>query len=559
MGKKSRRRNNRPSALNDGDMPNIAAGYRAHARQMMSQGFDESCAKMNEISSMSLEKQKQEIRRTLVTIGTDCDMNDRDPFGDGDQSHITSLKKRDTAREVYSIGGDIHGHGENNAFSKFAFDCIFGQVEAVNAMILQVVNSVPKPWSRSNYVNALLEKRETSMRLSPLLLIVSAGKNAVGVAQKNLVEIAHLLLKYGARPDAKDVLGKTVCHYGAGAFATSMTLEVVDMCIHAARTSYLYGEVIELFDLKSAKDLNGLKGVVGGFDSKTKRRSVFLEETNREVWVKPDNMRLPSSQSQPEVIMLADVQDRLGSVSLHEVVMNDRMDVAEFLLQTHKTSIHTLDLDDISPLKMSTGGGVLASSVCKLVIKIAQKEGSESRKAKKKQNKQVCANCKKDLGESGEEFECAACHSVTYCGKECQREHWNNGHKKECKNLKLLHTGVKVPPPPSGMTYASFSMLSGASHTKGGYQKPRNVDVNEKFVVKVQAPGGSVPILVYDETRYCEFAIHSGTPGFQEILTETRKELTWSGKKTFMKASFDESGEITIYPATAGVKAKYSW
>lgn len=505
---------------------------------------------------------KQEIRKALTNIGTDCELNDQDTFGNGDQSQITSSEKRDIARELYSIGGDIHGHGENNAFSTFAFNCLFGKAKAVQDMILKVTNNVQQPWSLSKEVKSLLERRETSMRLSPLLMIVSAGKNLsvggdVGDGVLQHVEVAHLLLKYGASPDAKDVLGKTVCHYGAGAFATSMTLEVVDMCINAAQTSYLYGKTVELCDLKKAKDLNGLKGIVGGFDSKTKRRSVILMDTNREVWVKPDNMRRPAPESPPEVTMLADVQDRLGSVSLHEVIMNDRLDVAKFLLHTHKTSIRTFDLDDMSPLKMSTGGGVMKSDVCKLVLEVAQKEGSASRKAKK-QNEQICANCMKDL--SNESInKCAACDSVAYCGKECQREHWSNGHKKECKKLASFHAGVKVPPPSDGMYHATMSLVSGASYSKGSYRRPASVGINEKFVVKIQANGEMCPILVYDETRTCEFNINPQSPGFQEILTETRKEMTWDGRKTFMKASFDESDVCTIYPATAGVKAKYSW
>lgn len=563
MGKKSRRKNDTSSSSFGGDKTNIAAGYRARSRQMMKQGSDECYIKMDQICSLSLEEQKQEIRKVLTDIGTDCDMNDQDQFGDGDQSQIMSVEKRDIARELYSIGGDIHGHGENQSFSSFACNCLIGNAKALNAMILKVVKDAQQPWSRSKELKRLLEKRETSMRLSPLLMIVSAGKNmsvggATGGDILQHVEVAHLLLKYGASPDAKDVLGKTVCHYGAGAFATRMTLEVADMCISAAKTSYLYGKVIELFDLKKAKDLNGLKGVVGGFDSKTKRRSVILVETSREVWVKPANVRLLSPESPPEVTMLADVQDRLGSVSLHEVVMNDRLDVAKFLLQTHETSIRTFDLDNISPLKMSTGGGMMASDVCKLIAEVAQKEGSKSRKAKKKQSEQICANCKKDLGKEGGK-KCSACVTVAYCGKECQKEHWNNGHKQECKKIASLYAGVKVCPPPTDMSYATLSLVSGSSFSKGSYRRPPSIGINEKFVVKIQANGDRCPILVYDESRRCEFDIKPQSPGFQEILTETQKEMTWDGRKTFMKASFDEADMCTIYPATAGVKAKYSW
>ena len=55
----------------------------------------------------------------------------------------------------------------------------------------------------------------------------------------NHQEVAKILLKHGASPTANDVLGKTVAHYGAGVFATDMTLQVVDMCIQAAQTAQL--------------------------------------------------------------------------------------------------------------------------------------------------------------------------------------------------------------------------------------------------------------------------------------------------------------------------------
>ena len=32
--------------------------------------------------------------------------------------------------------------------------------------------------------------------------------------------------------------------------------------------------------------------------------------------------------------------------------------------------------------------------------------------------------------------QCGACHSVVYCSKACQKEHWKSTHKQECKQLK---------------------------------------------------------------------------------------------------------------------------
>ena len=154
----------------------------------------------------------------------------------------------------------------------------------------------------------------------------------------NHEEVAKILLKYGASPTAKDVLGKTVAHYGAGAFATDMTLKVVDMCIRAAQTAHLYGKDVKLHGLNKI-EMNGLQGVAGGFDPDSGRRLIFLADLGKEVWVKPENVQLlvpePPESAQNSSITLTDIQDRLGSVSLHEVVMQNRKHTAEFLLIKH--------------------------------------------------------------------------------------------------------------------------------------------------------------------------------------------------------------------------------
>ncbi|KAJ7253050.1 hypothetical protein B0H12DRAFT_1117197 [Mycena haematopus] len=41
---------------------------------------------------------------------------------------------------------------------------------------------------------------------------------------------------------------------------------------------------------------------------------------------------------------------------------------------------------------------------------------------------------------------CSGCFTVSYCGSECQKEHWKNGHKVECKTLKHLRAEGKAPP-----------------------------------------------------------------------------------------------------------------
>ncbi|KAL7478709.1 hypothetical protein ACHAW6_004458 [Cyclotella cf. meneghiniana] len=515
---------------------------------------------MANFDSLTLQQQKEAIRNALIDMGTNVAQNDADPTGNGDQTLIESSEHRDIARELYAIGGDIHAHFITNSLSPFAMNCVLGLADNVHKTLKDLTQVESQPFAKSESLLVLLETRETSLRLSPLLFIVSAGKNLASSPEtKKHQDTAKILLKYGANPLAKDVLGKTVCHYGAGAMANQMTLDVVDMCISAAKSHFLYGRDIELHGLKTA-EMNGKMGVAGGFDCDSGRRSVLLKEEKREVWIKPENIRLlDANETQPTSVSLPDIQDRFGSVSLHEVVMRDRSDVASFLLQKHHTSIHSTDADGISPVGMASGHGQSAwPNVAPLIMEAARKEASQSRKAKK-QSESTCENCQVIV--TGKLQQCSRCKSVVYCGRDCQVAHWKN-HKIVCKDLAALSMGINLGLGSGlkdvGMHHSTFS-FSKNKQLSGTYQNPKGVEVGEKFVVKVQGNTMMSPLLIYDKTRTCEFSLYPDEPGFSQILGEVQKEKAWQGRKTFMKASFDDKGCCTIYPDTAGVKDKYSW
>ena len=54
-----------------------------------------------------------------------------------------------------------------------------------------------------------------------------------------------------------------------------------------------------------------------------------------------------------------------------------------------------------------------------------------------------CRNCDKGKQEVGPIRKCTGCGIVGYCGKECQREHWDAVHKEECKILRRV-AGLEV-------------------------------------------------------------------------------------------------------------------
>ena len=53
------------------------------------------------------------------------------------------------------------------------------------------------------------------------------------------------------------------------------------------------------------------------------------------------------------------MRDRLGSVSLYEVIMRDHKDAAEVLLKRHGTSIYAKDVHGVYPQNMMVRDGTL--------------------------------------------------------------------------------------------------------------------------------------------------------------------------------------------------------
>ena len=123
-----------------------------------------------------------------------------------------------------------------------------------------------------------------------------------------------------------------------------------------------------------------------------------------------------------------------------------------------------------------------------------------------------------------------------YCNRDCQKLHCNSGHEQECEVTFNLAAGVKVGRS-TKMSISSLSMRSGKNHknAEGTYRKPDGIDTHERFVVKVQGGGTMKQILVYDDSRSCEFRIDPETSGFNEIRNKIQKEMAWDGRKLSWK------------------------
>jgi hypothetical protein len=162
------------------------------------------------------------IRQGLLEHGTDVDRNDADPMGDGDQSPILFTKnkqgdqqeRQQFYRDLFATGGDLVTIEDKGMLSTFAVCCIFGNHSRVQTMLEQAASTNPE--EPSSDLIRLLETRESSMRLSPIMLIIAMGKIMAShdptALEAGQLKVVKLLLKYGARPDARDVCGKVRTH-----------------------------------------------------------------------------------------------------------------------------------------------------------------------------------------------------------------------------------------------------------------------------------------------------------------------------------------------------------
>mmetsp|Transcript_37115 Transcript_37115/g.90220 ORF Transcript_37115/g.90220 Transcript_37115/m.90220 type:complete len:554 (+) Transcript_37115:78-1739(+) len=502
------------------------------------------------LSALTPEDTMELARSGLKAIGTDVGQNDNDPMGNGDQSIIayTCLLNAASIFNLFRTSGF-----KERTISAFPFACIVGSVKCAEQSLQAVYNEVDQPYSRQDLLNKLLEAREMPLRLSPLLMVVlvSTDKDA----SPSLSKVAKLLLRAGASPDCKDALGKTALHYCV--YGTNPgCIALANMCIAASKTSDLYGNDVVLEGLQKSVDMNGMKGIVGGYDYDRDRRSVFIPELEKEVWVKADNIRLPDGKVQKEKPMLVDVPDRMKRTPVNEAYLWNRPNLVRFLMHEHHASIDIKDTTGISPKDMSAMHLPFYDQVQPIVAAAARAEAKAARDAKKSAAS-VCGSCNKSLGSGGKK--CSRCKATFYCSRNCQVQHWKQGHKQECDEILAEAAGVQLSSAYVEHTIALSTTFLLSDQFGTHYQKPDGVKVREKFVVSAQAFSNTVPVFIRDQSGTCQFQYKITGPGYSEIWKELEQETAFCGRKTFMKASFDEAGECTMYPSTACVKNKYAW
>ena len=179
----------------------------------------------------SFTKSGRQIRADLAKNGTDLARNDADLFGDGDQQPLRKREYVETHRDIWVAGGDTQEYFGGGNASTMAMACLTGNLHQVQRELRDLTGT---------QLTERLERRETTLRLSPIFFCLIGDRQLArppNSPQGQYLCIAKELLARGARPDARDVCGKTVAHYGAGAAATPLTLSIVDLCIEKAKAS----------------------------------------------------------------------------------------------------------------------------------------------------------------------------------------------------------------------------------------------------------------------------------------------------------------------------------
>jgi hypothetical protein len=266
----------------------VGAELETALRQVRDDSYEENMQNLDDYANV---QDWEKIRQKLKLHGTDIAKNAADPAGDGDQRPIKNHEHAQLHRDIWSAGADVQHLFLNGGLPHFVMACVIGSVEGCRKMI----NECPDVKAKT----ALLETRFSLLRLSPIFL-AAIGFGTVGAIGgvrndgSGHIGVMRLLLEHGARPDARDVCGKTIIHYCCGPLCkpgSKVLLDMADLCIARAA-----------------------------------------------------ELGLPK---------LVDIRDRFGGVAMQQAVMLMRPDLVQFLCSKHKADANIKDYDGCSPYTMA--------------------------------------------------------------------------------------------------------------------------------------------------------------------------------------------------------------
>lgn len=116
------------------------------------------------------------IEKLAKLAGTNVEMNENDPFGNGDQREVgertmAGEPTRQILRNIFSRGGDLEHYLIFKAFTPFMMACAIGNLKTVERLVRATAEGEERI--------QLLERRETGMRMSPLLVTLAFSRQRV--------------------------------------------------------------------------------------------------------------------------------------------------------------------------------------------------------------------------------------------------------------------------------------------------------------------------------------------------------------------------------------------
>ena len=584
-----------PNASQSQSSNNIEAHHklRRFVHFMNGEGLDEtSQALFRELNTeTSLERKTSIVRELLVRSGTQVERNDQHCMDDGDQSIPSTIGQRQILRTLASQGFDCWMMWTNllpesqrmiqsykakrpTQVRSMIWDLLPPLVQLVlrghPEDVFNKLREVAYHASTGNELQgsppltlpALLETRYSHLRLSLLMLHMASQMFLDPMSQSmNHMIVATILLRFGARPDAKDLTGKTIIHYAAGPMATPATLCIASYCIAASRVSAYFGKRVVVDGMDEEDNLNQTFAIVQGYDIGTGCCMVQTNETKdgsrQTLLIDPCNLfqSLGGPCIEDRNRKLVDEQDRNGMTALHHILLSSRRhDVFKFLVEEQGCSIDLKDANGFCARDM------LFHSIPDLPRSPFLEEFILLKIEKCRQKAQLnrCAFCQKrqkDDSNSKLRFShCSRCTMVVYCSEECQRKDWKS-HKPMCKEYSVA-IKLERPIDEAEKDLPSFTDRSGnvVPMNFTWLHLPKGTAVGERFWVKVQLFDDRNEMMVYDKTRRCTFSIFSGSPGFDEIASIVRAEKVTKGIKSYFKARFDWFGDFFLYPNTSSLK-----
>ena len=544
----------------NGESEQLPPDFQSYVDFMNGNGMDQEClALIAEIDKVTSPTTQNSIfRRLLDKAGTNVNLNDEQNIGDGDQRPPSTTSGRQILRTLWFKGGDIGNGTMWNPCPPVMNFTIHGDAVGVRTMLEDVLTKTSK--DHLTMLPFVLESRSSSLRWSPLMVCVGflshpkiMQHNTIN-NQSNHVGVAVTYLRYGARPDIKDVMGKNIVHYGAGVWATPRSMLIVDYCIAAARVSAFYDQRVVIDGLQSSPELNRKSVILTGFDGPSGRCVVNLEESpggpRRELSIKPCNLFESVGGPCIENVnrKLVNDQDRTGLTALHQVIMSTRDDVIEYLVNKHGCSMDLKDSHGVSTRDLAVRRD-LPVLINRSLRKLAREKGLTNPISKQREERMRCSNCQKqeDLTSKQLFYICSKCNITSYCSQECQRADWKK-HKKMCKEYSV---GIKLDRPnrvPAVRFWAT--PVTGCFNSDvNSYRVAKGVPVGQLFWVKVLYDSDEANMLVFDKTRTCCFLFIPESSGFVEIasiIKSHRPQVKNVSGETmcFFRASFDSQGDL---------------